>query len=70
MAEARIKYREAEISAYDLMNAIQCQVIYNAHGIKETKPADFMITRREVETITNVEAIDQKFQHWVAMGGK
>jgi len=70
MAEARSNYREAEHSFYDGLNGILIHHTAQMHGIKDTVPADFMITRREVEKIINIEVIDQKFQYWAAMGGK
>jgi hypothetical protein len=69
MAESKIKFRKTDQAFSDTLNGIICATIANVHG-NEIKPVDFMITRREIETIVNVEAIDQKFQQWAAIGGK
>jgi len=70
MAESKAKFRDMGQAFQDTLNGVLCSTIASAFGIKDLKPADFMITRREVETIINIEVIDQKFQHWAAMGGK
>lgn len=70
MAESKVKFRDIDHSFYDGLNGVLCSTLAVLHGNKDTKPADFMITRREIENIVNVEAIDQKMRAWVAMGGK
>lgn len=71
MAESKAKFRDMGQAFQDTLNGVLCSTIASVFGIKDTKPVDFMITRREVETIIQVEAIDQKFQQWAAMtGGK
>lgn len=78
--EARIEQRDQDWKFFDVLNGKACSTLVNLHlkkGASPYKPVDFMITRRETETIQEkdpmkqVERINEQF-HALAMmsGGK
>jgi len=74
MAEARVKYRDADQQFFDSLNGMVCSTLAAINGVKTAKPVDFMITRREPETkeedpMKKVERIAQQFQAWASMTG-
>ena len=77
MADAKVKYRNADQTFFDGLNGVACSTLALINGAKNAKPADFMITTREPENNTEddpmkrVERIKQTFETWAVMtGGK
>jgi len=74
MAEARIKYRDADQQFLDTLNGMVCSILAATNGVKDAKPANYMITRRETEEkeddpVKQVERIGNQLKAWAGMSG-
>lgn len=74
MAETKAKYREADQKFLDSLNGMVCSTLASINGVKDAKPVDFMITRREPEKIEEdpmqkVKRTYQQFHAWATLTG-
>ena len=68
MAGVKAKYRDTDQQFLDVLNGMVCATLASINGVKDAKPVDFMITKREPEKkVTTIEEIDQQFKTWAAM---
>lgn len=69
MVESKVQEREQYWEYLDALNGTLCSVLASINGVKNAKPVDFMITKREPEKkpVTSIEQIDQTFKAWAAM---